>query len=66
MIAPNRLQALRHKKNLLERQIAFEESRPAVNQGLIAQLKREKLLVKEIISGLRPDRSDSGTSAATA
>lgn len=63
---PARLEALRHKHNLLSRQIEFEEGRPAVNRGLLAQLKREKLRVKEIISGVRSDEANSNTNYATA
>ena len=55
MLNPARLEALRHKHNLLARQIEFEEGRPAVNRGLIVQLKREKMRVKEILSGIRGD-----------
>lgn len=55
MLNPARLEALRHKHNLLSRQIEFEEGRPAVNRGLIVQLKREKMRVKEILSGIRAD-----------
>lgn len=66
MPSPARLEALRHKHNLLSRQIEFEESRPAVNRGLLAQLKREKLRVKEIIAGIRNDEGNSNSNYATA
>lgn len=58
MPSPARLEALRHKHNLLSRQIEFEENRPAINRGLLAQLKREKLRVKEVIEGVRTDEGN--------
>ncbi len=59
MPSPARLEALRHKHNLLSRQIEFEEARPAINRGLLAQLKREKLRVKEVIEGVRTDENQT-------
>lgn len=64
MLSPARLEALRHKKNLLSRQIEFEEGRPAVNRGLIAQLKREKVMVNDIIAGHRVDEFQSRWASA--
>ena len=66
MLNPARLEALRHKHNLLSRQIEFEEARPAVNRGLVVQLKREKMKVKETITGTnyKPDFGLSQTVTA--
>lgn len=57
MLNPARLEALRHKHNLLSRQIEFEEGRPAVNRGLVDQLKREKLRVRDVLAGIRTDET---------
>ena len=65
MLNPARLEALRHKHNLLSRQIEFEEARPAVNRGLVVQLKREKMRIKDIIAGVRTE-TGSFRSTATA
>lgn len=65
MLSPARIQALRNKHNLISKQIEFEEARPAVNRGLVVNLKRERLLIKETLSGIRADNF-TGNRIATA
>lgn len=66
MLNPARAQALRNKHNLLTKQIEFEENRPAINRGLIVSLKRERLMIKETLAGVRNDTSQVGKASALA
>lgn len=43
-------QALQAKHTVLDQQIAAESQRPLPDQGLLAELKRRKLRVKEELS----------------
>lgn len=62
-----RLEALQRKHSMLSALIEREESLPSANDGYIRQLKRQKLMIKDILSGVRDDllgeigRRQSGT-----
>lgn len=47
--------ALKNKHKLLSKQIEFEQSRSAVNHGLLMSLKRERLKIKDSLSSLNVD-----------
>ncbi len=62
-----RLDALQRKHSMLSALIEREESIPSANDSYIRQLKRQKLMIKDILSGVRDDllgevsRRQSGT-----
>ncbi len=66
MLNPARLAALRNKHNLITKQIEFEETRPAVNRGLVVNLKRERLIIKETLAGVRVNYTERRDSSARA
>jgi hypothetical protein len=56
MQQPPRLRSLEEKHATLERRIAEEDGRPARDAAAVAQLKREKLRLKEEMERLRQPR----------
>lgn len=50
-----RLDALQRKHSMLSALIEREESLPSANDSYIRQLKRQKLMIKDILSGVRDD-----------
>lgn len=48
-----RVEALRAKHKNLSEKIELEQRRPFISEHLIAELKREKLKLKEEIEGIR-------------
>jgi hypothetical protein len=50
-----RLDALQRKHSMLSALIEREESLPSANDGYIRQLKRQKLMIKDILAGIRND-----------
>ena len=57
----SRLEALRHKHAILKSRIEEEQRRPSAAEFYLRQLKKQKLLIKEQIEGVR-----SGTAHKTA
>ncbi|MCB1537404.1 MAG: DUF465 domain-containing protein [Rhodospirillales bacterium] len=53
-----RLEALQRKHSMLSALIEREESLPAANESYVRQLKRQKLMIKDILSGIRDDLMD--------
>lgn len=50
-----RLDSLQRKHSMLSALIEREESLPSANDSYIRQLKRQKLMIKDILSGVRAD-----------
>jgi hypothetical protein len=50
-----RLESLQRKHSMLSALIEREESLPSANDSYIRQLKRQKLMIKDILSGVRDD-----------
>jgi hypothetical protein len=50
-----RLDALQRKHSMLSALIEREESLPSANDSYIRQLKRQKLMIKDILAGVRDD-----------
>ena len=50
---PSRVQALKAKHKNISKQIETEQSRPFIYDHVLAELKREKLKLKEQIEGIR-------------
>ena len=48
-----RLEALRRKHSVIDKQIKEEQRRPAMSDQIIRSLKSEKLKVKDEIEGIR-------------
>lgn len=55
MMPQERLDALQRKHSMLSALIEREESLPSANDSYIRQLKRQKLMIKDILSGVRDD-----------
>ena len=55
MSLQNHLSELERRHHALDREIAQEQIRPAVNEARMAELKRRKLLLKDEIVKLRSD-----------
>jgi hypothetical protein len=55
MLPQKRLEALQSKRALIAKQIDKEESSSSVDPTLIRHLKKQKLELKEIITGIRKD-----------
>jgi len=55
MLPSERLEALQRKHAMLSSLIEREEIQPASNESYIRQLKRQKLLIKDILEGIRAD-----------
>ena len=53
-----RLEALQRKHSMLSALIEREEILPAANESYVRQLKRQKLMIKDILSGIRDDLMD--------
>lgn len=55
-VVPNlsaRVEALKSKHKHLSEKIELEQRRPFISENLLAELKREKLKLKEKIEGIR-------------
>jgi hypothetical protein len=50
-----RLESLQRKHSMLSALIEREESLPSANDSYIRQLKRQKLMIKDILTGVRDD-----------
>lgn len=50
-----RLDALQRKHSMLSALIEREENLPSANDSYIRQLKRQKLMIKDILAGVRDD-----------
>lgn len=55
MLPQERFEALQRKHNMLSSLIEREETLPASNESYVRQLKRQKLMIKDILSGVRTD-----------
>jgi|GEM_PF-1384349 len=55
MMPSERLDALQRKHSMLSALIEREESLPSANDSYIRQLKRQKLMIKDILTGVRDD-----------
>jgi len=52
MPTPDRIDTLKHKHAALEAAIQAENARPHPDDDIVAQLKRQKLKLKDTITGL--------------
>jgi hypothetical protein len=52
MPTPDRIDTLKHKHAALEAAIQAETARPHPDDDIVAQLKRQKLKLKDTITGL--------------
>lgn len=59
MMPQERLDSLQRKHSMLAALIEREENQPASNEGYVRQLKRQKLMIKDILEGVRDDLSDN-------
>tara|TARA_B100001167_G_C16636550_1_gene242043 strand:+ start:192 stop:374 length:183 start_codon:yes stop_codon:yes gene_type:complete len=55
MIPQKRIESLQNKKALIARRIDEEERSPSVDQTSLRHLKKQKLELSEILSGIRAD-----------
>jgi hypothetical protein len=55
MMPQERLEALQRKHSMLSALIEREESLVSANDSYIRQLKRQKLMIKDILTGIRDD-----------
>lgn len=55
MLPQERLEALQRKHSMLSSLIEREEILPAANEAYVRQLKRQKLMIKDILEGIRHD-----------
>jgi len=55
MLVQERVDALQRKHSMLSALIEREESLPSTNDTYVRQLKRQKLMIKDILSGVRDD-----------
>jgi len=55
MMPQERLDALQRKHSMLSSLIEREETLPSANDTYIRQLKRQKLMIKDILNGIRDD-----------
>lgn len=55
MLPQERLDALQRKHSMLSALIEREEHLPSANDSYIRQLKRQKLMIKDILAGIRDD-----------
>jgi len=55
MMAQERLDSLQRKHSMLSALIEREESLPSANDTYVRQLKRQKLMIKDILLGVRDD-----------
>jgi len=55
MLAQERFESLQRKHSLLSALIEREENLPSSNEGYVRQLKRQKLMIKDILAGVRTD-----------
>lgn len=55
MLAHERSESLQRKHSMLSALIEREESLPCTNDSYVRQLKRQKLMIKDILSGVRTD-----------
>lgn len=58
MLPRERYEALQRKHGLLSSLIEREENLPSSNEGYVRQLKRQKLMIKDILAGVRTDLLD--------
>ncbi len=58
MMPQERLDALNRKHSMLSALIEREENLPSANDSYVRQLKRQKLMIKDILSGIRDDLMD--------
>ena len=66
MLAQERVESLQRKHSMLSDLIEREERQPALNEGYVKQLKRQKLMIKEILAGVRDDLMGEARERATA
>jgi len=59
MLSQQRVQSLQNKKALLDQRIEQAERAPAVDTTILRHMKKQKLEVKEILSGIRHDHNDN-------
>tara|TARA_Y100001001_G_C7985079_1_gene300865 strand:- start:469 stop:678 length:210 start_codon:yes stop_codon:yes gene_type:complete len=62
MLPTERVEALRRKHMMISRQIETESKNPYVNERYVKMLKRQKLMLKEMIEGVR-DQDNQGLHA---
>jgi hypothetical protein len=55
MMAQERLESLQRKHSMLSALIEREESLPSSNDTYVRALKRQKLMIKDILAGVRDD-----------
>ena len=55
MMPQERLESLQRKHSMLSALIEREESLPSANDTYVRQLKRQKLMIKDILAGVRDD-----------
>lgn len=55
MLPQKRLQSLQSKRAMLAKKIEEEERSPSVDTTVLRHLKKQKLELKEIITGVRAD-----------
>jgi len=55
MLPQERFESLNRKHSMLSALIEREESLPSSNDTYIRQLKMQKLMIKDILSGIRDD-----------
>lgn len=55
MMPQERLDSLHRKHSMLSALIEREESLPSANDTYVRQLKRQKLMIKDILAGVRDD-----------
>ncbi|MBU6235742.1 MAG: DUF465 domain-containing protein [Alphaproteobacteria bacterium] len=66
MLARERLEALQRKHGMLSMLIEREENLPSSNESYVRQLKRQKLMIKDILSGVRTDLLEEARSRGRA
>ncbi len=59
MMPQERLEALQRKHSMLSALIEREETLPSSNENYVRQLKRQKLMIKDILGGIREDLLES-------
>ena len=59
MMPQERLESLQRKHSMLDAMIEKEEHQAAVDDEYIRKLKRQKLIIKDILEGVRDDIGDA-------
>lgn len=58
MLPRERTEALQRKHSALSSLIEREEASPAADENYLRQLKQQKLMIKDVLAGVRDDQAE--------